>query len=146
MRMLKYLLLCGLFCKAVCAHEIGSQYLARAEKGDKYAQYFLADTWFSAGDMKQAQHWAEKAAAAGLPDAWGLLANIHLQHAGGAALLQARRYAEKATLAGSNTGKVILARILIHHPAEQKACVRAVSLLEQAGGNMNDDAAVDAKK
>ncbi|WP_318364662.1 tetratricopeptide repeat protein [Enterobacter sp.] len=122
----------------------GSQYRDMAEKGDKYAQYFLADTWFSAGDMKQAQRWAEKAAAAGLPDAWALLANISLQHSG-KALLQAKRYAEKAALAGSDAGKVILARILLHRPAEQKACARALSLLEQAAGNMHDDAAVDAQ-
>lgn len=55
------------------ADEIGSQYQKQAEAGDARAQYYLADTWFSSGDRKQAALWAEKAAKGGDVDAMGLL-------------------------------------------------------------------------
>ncbi|SQB25610.1 Uncharacterised protein [Citrobacter koseri] len=40
--------------------EPGSQYLKAAEGGDRRAQYFLADTWFSSGDLSKAEYWAQK--------------------------------------------------------------------------------------
>ena len=33
--------------------EPGSQYLKAAEAGDRRAQYFLADSWFSSGDLSK---------------------------------------------------------------------------------------------
>lgn len=44
--------------------EPGSQYLKAAEAGDRRAQYFLADSWFSSGDLSKAEYWAQKAATA----------------------------------------------------------------------------------
>ena len=35
--------------------EPGSQYLKAAEAGDRRAQYFLADSWFSSGDLSKAE-------------------------------------------------------------------------------------------
>lgn len=58
------------------ADEIGSQYQKQAEAGDARAQYYLADTYFSSGDRKQAALWAEKAAKGGDVDAMGLLSQI----------------------------------------------------------------------
>ena len=53
-----FLLLLLIFTSFVHADEIGSQYKAQAEAGDARAQYYLADTWFSSGDSKQAAMWA----------------------------------------------------------------------------------------
>ncbi len=49
--------------------EPGSQYLKAAEAGDRRAQYFLADSWFSSGDLSKAEYWAQKAADSGDADA-----------------------------------------------------------------------------
>ena len=57
--------------------EPGSQYLQAAEAGDRRAQYFLADTWFSSGDLSKAEYWAQKAADNGDADACALLAQIN---------------------------------------------------------------------
>lgn len=64
-------LLLLLFTSLVRADEIGSQYKEQAEAGDARAQYYLADTYFSSGDSKQAALWAEKAAKGGDVDAMG---------------------------------------------------------------------------
>lgn len=58
--------------------EPGSQYLQAAEAGDRRAQYFLADTWFSSGDLSKAEYWAQKAADNGDADACALLAQIKI--------------------------------------------------------------------
>ena len=63
MKHLLYLLL--LSSSLACADEIGSQYQAQAEAGDSRAQYLLAETWYSSGNDKQAEVWAEKAATGG---------------------------------------------------------------------------------
>ena len=75
---MKTLFLMLLFLTAFAhADEIGSQYKKQAEAGDARAQYYLADTYFSSGDRKQAALWAEKAAKgraalfAGIPAACG---------------------------------------------------------------------------
>ena len=52
-----YLLLI-LFSSLVGAEEIGGQYLKQAEAGDSRAQYYLAETYYSSGDDKQAETWA----------------------------------------------------------------------------------------
>lgn len=59
--------------------EPGSQYLKAAEAGDRRAQYFLADSWFSSGDLSKAEYWAQKAADSGDADACALLAQIDRQ-------------------------------------------------------------------
>ena len=64
------------FTSLVHADEIGSQYKQQAEAGDARAQYYLADTYFSSGDSKQAAQWAEKAAKGGDVDAMALLSQI----------------------------------------------------------------------
>ena len=53
--------------------EPGSQYLKAAEAGDRRAQYFLADSWFSSGDLSKAEYWAQKAADSGDADACALV-------------------------------------------------------------------------
>lgn len=58
--------------------EPGSQYLKAAEAGDRRAQYFLADSWFSSGDLSKAEYWAQKAADSGDADACALLAQIKI--------------------------------------------------------------------
>lgn len=58
--------------------EHGSQYLKAAEAGDRRAQYFLADSWFSSGDLSKAEYWAQKAADSGDADACALLAQIKI--------------------------------------------------------------------
>ncbi len=57
--------------------EPGSQYLKAAEAGDRRAQYFLADSWFSSGDLSKAEYWY-KAADSGDADACVLLAQIKI--------------------------------------------------------------------
>ena len=59
--------------------EPGSQYLKAAEAGDRRAQYFLADSWFSSGDLSKAEYWAQKAADSGDADACALLAQIKIR-------------------------------------------------------------------
>ena len=93
--------------------EPGSQYLQAAEAGDRRAQYFLADTWFSSGDLSKAEYWAQKAADNGDADAWALLAQIKITNPVSLDYPQAKTLAEKATEAGSKAGEITLARILV---------------------------------
>jgi hypothetical protein len=64
------LVLLLLFTSLARADEIGSQYKEQAEAGDARAQYYLADTYFSSGDSKQASLWAEKAAKGVMSMQW----------------------------------------------------------------------------
>lgn len=93
-------LLLLLFTSLVRADEIGSQYKEQAEAGDARAQYYLADTYFSSGDSKQAALWAEKAAKGGDVDAMGLLSQILFTQGNYA---QAKALAQQATIAGSKS-------------------------------------------
>jgi TPR repeat protein len=106
-------LLLLLFTSLVRADEIGSQYKEQAEAGDARAQYYLADTYFSSGDSKQAALWAEKAAKGGDVDAMGLLSQI--LYAGHYA--QAKALAQQANIAGSKRGAIMLARVLVNTQA-----------------------------
>ena len=85
--------------------EPGSQYLQAAEAGDRRAQYFLADTWFSSGDLSKAEYWAQKAADNGDADACALLAQIKITNPVSLDYPQAKTLAEKAAKAGSKAGE-----------------------------------------
>ncbi len=93
--------------------EPGSQYLKAAEAGDRRAQYFLADSWFSSGDLSKAEYWAQKAADSGDADACALLAQIKITNPVSLDYPQAKVLAEKAAQAGSKEGEVTLAHILV---------------------------------
>ena len=127
-------LLLLLFTSLVRADEIGSQYKEQAEAGDARAQYYLADTYFSSGDSKQAALWAEKAAKGGDVDAMGLLSQILFTQGNYA---QAKALAQQATIAGSKRGAIMLARVL-DYP-------QAIKLLQTAAEDIDNDSAVDAQ-
>lgn len=123
------------------ADEIGSQYKEQAEAGNRRAQYYLADTYYSSGDEQHARFWAEKAAQNGEPDAVALLAQMMMK----TSLPDARKLAEQATLAGSTNGEITLAHTLVNSQAGKTDYPRALSLLEKAAEKTDDDAAVDAQ-
>lgn len=97
--------------------EPGSQYLQAAEAGDRRAQYFLADSWLSSGDLGKAEYWAQKAADNGDADACALLAQIKITNPVSLDYPAAKTLAEKAAKAGSKAGEITLARILINTQA-----------------------------
>lgn len=132
-----------LFLLPLLAHadEIGSQYKEQAEAGDKRAQYYLADTYYSSGDEPHARFWAEKAAANGEPDAVALLAEMMMK----TSLPAARKLAEQATLAGSESGEITLAHTLLNSQAGKTDYPRAITLLQKAAEKPDSDAAVDAQ-
>ncbi|EFY1242288.1 sel1 repeat family protein [Shigella flexneri] len=107
--------------------EPGSQYLKAAEAGDQRAQYFLADSWFSSGDLSKAEYWAQKAADSGDADACALLAQIKITNPVSLDYPQAKVLAEKAAQAGKPD-----------YP-------KAISLLENASEDLENDSAVDAQ-
>ena len=112
--------------------EPGSQYLKAAEAGDRRAQYFLADSWFSSGDLSKAEYWAQKAADSGDADACALLAQIKITNPVSLDYPQAKVLAEKAAQAGSKEGEVTLAHILVNTQAGKPDYPKAISLLENA--------------
>ncbi|MCU6217285.1 tetratricopeptide repeat protein [Enterobacter bugandensis] len=124
------------------ADEIGSQYQKQAEAGDARAQYYLADTYFSSGDRKQAALWAEKAAKGGDVDAMGLLSQILFTQGDYA---QAKALAQQATIAGSKRGTIMLARIMVNTQAGKTDYPQAIKLLQTAADDIDSDAAVDAQ-
>ena len=125
------------------ADEIGSQYKKQAEAGDARAQYYLADTYFSSGDRKQAALWAEKAAKGGDVDAMGLLSQILFSQGDYA---QAKALAQQATIAGSKRGTIMLARILVNTEAGKTDYPQAIKLLQTATEDIDNDSAVDAQQ
>ena len=131
-----------LFTTLANADEIGSQFKEKAEAGDARAQYYLADTWFSSGDDKQAGLWAEKAAKGGDIDAMALLSQIHFKHGEYA---QAKTLAQQATLAGSKRGAIMLARLLVNTQAGTTDYPQAIKLLQTATDDIDNDSAVDAQ-
>lgn len=143
--MKRLLALLWLAALAVQAEEPGSQYQQAAEAGDARAQYYLADTWFSSGDLSKAEFWAQKAADGGDADASALLAQIKITNPVSLDYPEAKALAEKAVKAGSRAGDVILARILINSQAGQTDYPRAITLLQQASMNAESDFAVDAQ-
>lgn len=135
-------ILLSLFTTLASADEIGSQFKEKAEAGDARAQYYLADTWFSSGDDKQAGLWAEKAAKGGDIDAMALLSQIHFKHGEYA---QAKTLAQQATLAGSKRGAIMLARLLVNTQAGTTDYPQAIKLLQTATDDIDNDSAVDAQ-
>lgn len=107
--------------------EPSSQYLKAAEAGDRRAQYFLADSWFSSGDLSKAEYWAQKAADSGDADACALLAQIKITNPVSLDYPQAKVLAEKAAQAGKPD-----------YP-------KAISLFENASEDLENDSAVDAQ-
>ncbi|HDR2593434.1 TPA: sel1 repeat family protein [Enterobacter bugandensis] len=124
------------------ADEIGSQYQKQAEAGDARAQYYLADSYFSSGDRKQAALWAEKAAKGGDVDAMGLLSQILFTQGDYA---QAKALAQQATIAGSKRGTIMLARIMVNTQAGKTDYPQAIKLLQTAAEDIDNDSAVDAQ-
>ncbi|MRS90355.1 tetratricopeptide repeat protein [Enterobacteriaceae bacterium RIT714] len=131
-----------LFPLLVHADDIGGQYKAQAEAGDKRAQYYLADTLLSSGDEKQAAVWAEKAAKSGDVDAVALLSQLHFNQGDYA---QAKALAQQATIAGSQRGAIMLARLLVNTQAGKTDYPQAVKLLQTATSDIESDSAVDAQ-
>ncbi|HGU0817241.1 TPA: Sel1 family TPR-like repeat protein YjcO [Escherichia coli] len=125
--------------------EPGSQYLKAAEAGDRRAQYFLADSWFSSGDLSKAEYWAQKAADSGDADACALLAQIKITNPVSLDYPQAKVLAEKAAQAGSKEGEVTLAHILVNTQAGKPDYPKAISLLENASEDLENDSADDDK-
>ena len=136
-------LLLLLFTSLVRADEIGSQYKEQAEAGDARAQYYLADTYFSSGDSKQAALWAEKAAKGGDVDAMGLLSQILFTQGNYA---QAKTLAQQATIAGSKRGAIMLARVLVNTQAGKTDYPQAIKLLQTSTEDIDSDSAVDAQQ
>lgn len=143
--MKRLLALLWLAALAVHAEAPGSQYQQAAEAGDARAQYYLADTWFSSGDLSKAEFWAQKSANGGDADACALLAQIKITNPVSLDYPAAKALAEKAVTAGSKAGEVILARILINSQAGQTDYPRAITLLQQTSMNAESDFAVDAQ-
>lgn len=125
--------------------EPGSQYLQAAEAGDRRAQYYLADSWFSFGDLSKAEYWAQKSANSGDADACALLAQIKITNPVSLNYAEAKVLAEKAAQAGSKAGEITLARILMNTQAGKPDYPKAISLLQKASENLESDVAVDAQ-
>ena len=119
----------------------GSQYKAQAEAGDARAQYYLADTWFSSGDSKQAAMWAEKAQK-GRHRCHGPVVSDPLTQGDYA---QAKALAEQATIAGSKRGAIMLARVLVNTQGGKTDYPQAIKLLQTATEDIDNDSAVDAQ-
>lgn len=138
---MKYLWILLLFPLLAQADDPGAQYRSRAEAGDSRAQYYLADTLLSAGDEQHAREWAEKAAHNGDADAIALLAQITMK----TSYPQARKLAEQATVAGSKAGEITLAHTLVNTQAGATDYPRAITLLQTAAADTENDSAVDAQ-
>jgi hypothetical protein len=120
-------------------------YLQHAQAGDSRAQFYLADTLFSAGEYQQAETWAAKSAAQGDADALALLAQLKIHDPTNADYHQAKPLAEQAVQRGSQTGKVTLARIIVNSQAGKPDYPAAIKLLESASQDIESDSAVDAQ-
>lgn len=143
---MKYLyLLLALFSLTAGAMEPGSQYKQQAEAGDPRAQYYLADTYVSSGDYPQAEYWAQKSADNGDGDALALLAQLKIRNPQLADYKLARQLAEKSVQTGSKAGEIVLARVLVNHQAGQTDYTHAISLLQDAAQDPENDSAVDAQ-
>lgn len=145
MKLLLALMLFMTFFAHAADPEPGSQYLQAAEAGDRRAQYFLADSWLSYGDLNKAEYWAQKAADSGDADACALLAQIKITNPVSLDYPDAKKLAEKAANAGSKAGEITLARILVNTQAGRPDYPKAISLLQKASEDLDNDSAVDAQ-
>lgn len=143
---MKRLCILMFFCLSTAwAETPDSPYLKRAQAGDSRAQFYLADTLFSAGEYQQAEDWAAKSAAQGDADALALLAQLKIQNPATADYQQAKSLAEQAVQRGSKTGEVTLARLLVNTQAGKPDYPAAIKLLESASQDLESDSAVDAQ-
>lgn len=143
---MKRLCILLLFCISSAWGETpDNPYLQHAQEGDSRAQFYLADTLFSAGEYQQAENWAAKSAAQGDADALALLAQLKIQDPNAANYQQAKSLAEQAVKRGSKIGNVTLARILVNTQAGQPDYPKAMQLLESASQDIENDSAVDAQ-
>ncbi|ECN4919565.1 tetratricopeptide repeat protein [Salmonella enterica] len=129
MKLLLALMLFMTFFAHAADPEPGSQYLQAAEAGDKRAQYFLADSWLSYGDLNKAEYWAQ----------------IKITNPVSLDYPDAKKLAEKAANAGSKAGEITLARILVNTQAGRPDYPKAISLLQKASEDLDNDSAVDAQ-
>lgn len=106
MKLLLALMLFMTFFAHAADPEPGSQYLQAAEAGDRRAQYFLADSWLSYGDLNKAEYWAQKAADSGDADACALLAQIKITNPVSLDYPDAKKLAEKAANAAVKREKL----------------------------------------
>lgn len=143
--MTRFCILLLLCISTAWAETPDSPYLKQAQTGDSRAQFYLADTLFSAGEYQQAEEWAAKSAAQGDADALALLAQLKIQNPDAADYQQAKSLAEQAVERGSKTGEVTLARILVNTQAGNPDYPAAVKLLESASQDLESDSAVDAQ-
>ena len=95
--------------------------------------------------MNKAEYWAQKAADSGDADACALLAQIKITNPVSLDYPQAKVLAEKAAQAGSKEGEVTLAHILVNTQAGKPDYPKAISLLENASEDLENDSAVDAQ-
>ncbi|WP_224164244.1 ATP-binding cassette domain-containing protein [Escherichia coli] len=86
-----------------------------------------------------------KAADSGDADACALLAQIKITNPVSLDYPQAKVLAEKAAQAGSKEGEVTLAHILVNTQAGKPDYPKAISLLENASEDLENDSAVDAQ-
>ncbi|AYN29956.1 MULTISPECIES: tetratricopeptide repeat protein [Buttiauxella] len=143
MKRLYFLLL--LCLSSAWAETPDSPYLQHAQEGDSRAQFYLADTLFSAGEYQQAESWAAKSAAQGDADAMALLAQLKIHDPANGDYQQAKSLAEQAVAHGSKPGSVVLARILVNTQAGKPDYSKAMQLLESASQDIESDSAVDAQ-
>ncbi|HKM95162.1 MAG TPA: tetratricopeptide repeat protein [Buttiauxella sp.] len=135
-----------LFCvSSAWAETPDSPYLQQAQQGDSRAQFYLADTLYSAGEYQQAESWAAKSAAQGDADALALLAQLKIRDPNAANYQQAKTLAEQAVERGSKIGNVTLAQILVNTQAGTPDYPKAIKLLENASQDIESDSAVDAQ-
>lgn len=143
--MTRFCILLLLCISTARAETLDSPYLKQAQTGDSRAQFYLADTLFSAGEYQHAEEWAAKSAAQGDADALALLAQLKIQNPDAADYQKAKSLAEQAVQRGSKTGEVTLARILVNTQAGNPDYPAAVKLLESASQDIESDSAVDAQ-
>lgn len=130
----------------VHAEEPGSQFLKAAESGDRRAQYFLADTWFSSGDLGKAEYWAQKAADNGDVDAYALLAQIKITNPVSLDYPRPKRWRKKRPRQAVKPGEITLARILVNTQAGHTDYPKAITLLQNASEDLENDSAVISRK
>lgn len=95
--------------------------------------------------MNKAEYWAQKAADNGDADACALLAQIKITNPVSLDYPDAKKLAEKAANAGSKAGEITLARILVNTQAGRPDYPKAISLLQKASEDLDNDSAVDAQ-
>ncbi len=144
MKLLLALMLFMTFFAHAADPEPGSQYLQAAEAGDRRAQYFLADSWLSYGDLNKAEYWAQKAADSGDADACALLAQIKITNPV-SWIIPTRKSWLKRRLTRAVKRAKLRWRGSGQHPCRASDYPKAISLLQKASEDLDNDSAVDAQ-